>query len=138
MPRRDKAHLVVRHALEKEGWVITHDPLLLEYGGTNLFVDLGAEQPLGAEKEGQQIAVEIKGFQSPSDMNEWEKALGQYLFYEFLLEEQYPGRVLFLAMPDEAYHRVFQDARGLEFIRSRRIRLLTYLEREEEVKEWIH
>ena len=43
MPRRDRAHQTVRHALEKEGWVITHDPLMLEYGGTNLYVDLGQE-----------------------------------------------------------------------------------------------
>ncbi|WP_395089150.1 element excision factor XisH family protein [Armatimonas sp.] len=137
MPRRDRAHQTVRHALEKEGWVITHDPLMLEYGGTNLYVDLGAEYPLGAEKDGDYIAVEIKGFQSPSDMNEWEKALGQYLFYEFLLEEQYPGRTLFLAMPEEAFHRVFQDSRGQEFIRRRGIRLLIFLEAQEEIKQWI-
>jgi XisH protein len=62
MPRRDKAHLAVRHALQKEGWIITHDPLLLEYGGTNLFVDLGAEQPLGAEKEGSRLRLKLKAF----------------------------------------------------------------------------
>lgn len=138
MPRRDRAHQAVRHALEKEGWIITHDPLLLEYGGTNLFVDLGAEQPLGAERDGLQIAVEIKGFQSPSDMNEWEKAIGQYLFYEFLLEEQHPGRILYLAIPEEAYFRIFQDSRGLEFVRRRSIRLLIFKESPEEIKEWIY
>jgi XisH protein len=75
VPRRDQNHSLVQRALEKDGWIITHDQLVLQYGATQLYVDLGADLPLGAEKDGIQIAVEIKGFHSPSDMNEWEKAV---------------------------------------------------------------
>jgi hypothetical protein len=62
MAVRDLFHQAVRKALEKEGWSITHDPLTLQVGGVEMSIDLGAEQLLAAEKEGQKIAVEIKSF----------------------------------------------------------------------------
>jgi len=43
MPRLDIHHKTVRNALEKDGWVITHDPFLLQIGKKRLFADLGAE-----------------------------------------------------------------------------------------------
>lgn len=41
-------HKVVRHALEKEGWTITHDPLKLDAQGHNIKIDLGAEKLIAA------------------------------------------------------------------------------------------
>ena len=70
MLRRDFDHDTVTLALQKDGWTITNDPLTLEYGGRNLYVDLAAEKPLLAEKNNQKIAVEIKGFQGISDVTE--------------------------------------------------------------------
>jgi XisH protein len=58
MPAKDIFHAVVRSALEKEGWIITHDPLYLKVDEDKLYVDLGAENNLlGADKYGQKIAV---------------------------------------------------------------------------------
>ena len=57
MPQRDLHHACVVHALEKEGWTITDDPFRLEYGRRNLYVDLGAEDLLAAEKDRRRIAV---------------------------------------------------------------------------------
>jgi hypothetical protein len=62
MPARDIFHNTVRYALEKDGWVITDDPLTLDWGDRNLFVDLAAERLVAAEKAGRKIAVEIKSF----------------------------------------------------------------------------
>jgi hypothetical protein len=42
MPARDIYHNQVKNALIKDGWTITHDPLKLEIGSKDLFVDLGA------------------------------------------------------------------------------------------------
>ena len=64
MPARDIYHANVKNALIKDGWKITHDPLKLELGGKDMYVDLGAERLLAAEKGGEQIAVEIKSFVS--------------------------------------------------------------------------
>ena len=76
MPRKDTFHDAVRNALIKDGWMITHDPYLLEYNREPLYVDLGAEAPLGAEKEGRKIAVEIKSFLGNSTLDDLEDALG--------------------------------------------------------------
>ncbi|NEQ41981.1 MAG: hypothetical protein F6K40_39695 [Okeania sp. SIO3I5] len=62
MAAKDIFHDAVKNALIKENWVITDDPLYLEFGGVDLYVDLGAERIVGAEKDGRKIAVEIKSF----------------------------------------------------------------------------
>ena len=41
MPARNIYHDSVRSALQKDGWLITHDPLRLSWGGKDLYVDLG-------------------------------------------------------------------------------------------------
>jgi hypothetical protein len=40
---RDLFHNIVKTALEKEGWKITHDPYQLRYGIADLYIDLAAE-----------------------------------------------------------------------------------------------
>ena len=58
MPARNVYHDAVIRALVADGWTITDDPLKLEYGDRNLYVDLGAEySTVGAEKSGRKIAV---------------------------------------------------------------------------------
>ena len=57
MAAKDIFHEAVRKGLEKEGWVITDDPLKLQVGGVEMYVDLGAEKIIAAEKDGQKIAV---------------------------------------------------------------------------------
>ncbi len=49
MPERDLFHDVVKTALAKDGWTITHDPLFLRLGGVQMFIDLGAEKVIAEE-----------------------------------------------------------------------------------------
>jgi hypothetical protein len=72
MPAKDIYHNTVRTALEKDGWTITNDPLTLEIGDRSLFVDLGAEKILAAEKQGRKIAVEVTSFLSVSPVHDLE------------------------------------------------------------------
>lgn len=72
---KDIYHNNVRTALEKEGWLITDDPLTRTIGKRDLFVDLGAEKLLIAERQGQKIAVEVKSFINPSLVKDLENAL---------------------------------------------------------------
>ncbi|WP_231395384.1 XisH family protein, partial [Dolichospermum circinale] len=60
MSAKDFFHNAVRLALEKDGWLITDDPLSFTVDGLDFRIDLGAERLLGAEKEGQKIAVETE------------------------------------------------------------------------------
>lgn len=84
MPAKD-IHHIVKNALTKQQWTITHDPLRLQWGAKDMYVDLGAEQLLAADKAGHKIAVEIKSFIGPSRVADPEQALGQYTLYQDVL-----------------------------------------------------
>lgn len=137
MSRRDLYHDAVRRALEKDGWVITHDPLVLAYGRRDLYVDLGAEAPIAAERAGRKIAVEVKSFLSPSPMIDLERALGQYLLYGFLIERREPDRLLYLAISREAMESVFEEPAGRDLVAERQIRLMVFDASEEVIVRWI-
>lgn len=79
MPNKDRFHDVVRNALKKDQWRITHDPLFLNFAQVEMYVDLGAEPLIAAEKNETQIAIEIKTFLGSSAINEFHTALGQYM-----------------------------------------------------------
>ncbi len=72
MPARDAYHQIVRTALEKESWQITHDPLRLVLGRRKGYVDLVAEKLLAAQRGTRKIAVEIKSFLGASTLDELE------------------------------------------------------------------
>lgn len=126
MSRKDAYHDLVRRLLEADGWTITHDPLKLAFGEGSLYVDLGAEAPLAAEKEGQKIAVEVKSFLGLSAVTELERALGQYGLYKALMADQEPGRVIYLAMPEQAYESVLNTVHGWKVMRYLEVRLLLF------------
>jgi len=78
MSAKDVYHNTVKAALQKDGWTITHDPLILEFSrGRQLRIDLGAEQIIAAQKDKTRIAVEVKSFLAPSTISEFHTALGQ-------------------------------------------------------------
>jgi hypothetical protein len=86
MPAKDIFHDCVKHALIKDGWTITHDPLRIRLArGKNLFVDLGAERLLAAEKGTEKIAIEVKSFTRLSDMKDLEEA-GQTLIEDGIIQ----------------------------------------------------
>lgn len=93
MSAKDFFHNTVRHALEKDGWTITNDPLHLRYGLADVYIDLGAEKLLAAERGNEKIAVEVKSFLSGSAISEFHKALGQFLNYRIILESEEPQRI---------------------------------------------
>ena len=130
-------HGAVRRALEQDGWTITDDPLILPFGQHNLFVDLGAEAPIAAEKEGRKIAVEVKGFAGASDVVELERAVGQYALYGGVLAETHPERTLYLAVTLEAYAGVFRDPLGQLMIERQQLRLVVFDRGREVITRWI-
>jgi len=87
MPAYDRFHNAARNALIKDGWTITDDPLTLRIGERKLYVDLGAEQIIGAVKEARKIAVEVKTFASLSEITDLHEALGQFVLYHEVLAE---------------------------------------------------
>jgi len=138
MPKKDIYHNTVVQALINDGWEITHDPLWLSYGGRNIYVDIGAEQPIGLEKEGVKIAVEIKSFIGASDVHELGLCIGQYSIYRNILAEIEPERVLYLAVPSYSYYGIFQEPIGQLMISRERLKLIVFDEIGEKIRQWIH
>lgn len=137
MPARDIYHETVKQALIKGGWVITHDPLHLIWGPKDLYVDLGAEKMLAAEKGGRKIAVEVKSFAGPSQMSELEKAIGQFLLYRDVLAEVEPEREVYLAVHQEIFDDLFEEPIGKLLLKNRRVNLLVFDVQAEEITRWI-
>ena len=96
MPAKDIYHDTVKAALIKDGWTITHDPLTIRLTRKNLYVDLGAERLIAAQRDTERIAVEVKSFTRASDMKDLEDALGQFVLYTHLLARYDPERRLYL------------------------------------------
>jgi hypothetical protein len=96
---KDILHDVVKEALVKNGWTITHDPLSLEGWRPGWEIDLGAERIIAAERGLEKIAVEIKGFSEQSFAYEFHRALGQYLNYKSGLKRLDPERTVYIAVP---------------------------------------
>jgi len=137
MPTRDVFHNQVKRALIKDEWVITHDPLTVQFGTTDVFIDFGAEQLIAAEKVGRTIAVEIKSFIGASVVNDFHLALGQFLNYRVALEEQDPARMLYLAIPIDAYAPFFLQPLTQTILQRYGVQVIVYDPEREEVIQWI-
>ena len=136
MPALDRFHNAVKNALIKDGWTVTDDPLSLKYGDKDLFVDLGAERLLSAERGSQKIAVEIKTFAGRSDITELHRAIGQYVVYETVLRRVDKERGLFLAVSQAVYDAVFSEAVGALLLEEHVTRLLIFDPESEVILRW--
>jgi len=137
MPAKDVFHETVKRGLINDGWTITHDRLYLRAGARYVFVDLGAQRLIGAEKGNEKIAVEIKSFIGDSAIRDLEVAIGQYILYATVLANKEPDRQLYLAVSDEAYKGILSEAIGEIVINAQKIRLIIFDEKTGEIIRWI-
>jgi hypothetical protein len=137
MPAKDLFHDCVKVALIRDGWRISHDPYSLKIGKKDLFVDLGAEKLITAEKGSIKIAVEIKSFVSPSEIQDLENALGQYILYQNVLQKIEPDRVLYLAIREAVFHKLFEQEVGQILLENKILKLLTFNPETEVITKWI-
>jgi hypothetical protein len=133
---KDLFHDAVKAALIADGWTITDDPLFLRFDDVTYQVDLGAEKILAAEKEGQKIAVEVKGFPGMSFTYQFHQAIGQYVSYRVALREKEPERTLYLAIPLKTYQRHFQSYIIVKTIESYPVHLLIFDPATNRIHQW--
>jgi hypothetical protein len=143
MPARDIYHNAVKAALIQDGWIVTHDPYRLEYGGKNAYIDLGAEREaldmvLAAERGTTRIAVEIKTFTGLSLLADLEQAVGQYVLYQTWMRRTEPERILYLAVDQETAIGVFAEEFGRVIADDIQIRLIVVDMRSERIVTWKH
>lgn len=139
MSAKDLFHDQFVRALQKEGWIITDDPLSINVEGTDLLIDLGAERVLAAERDGERIAVEIKSFLRPSPVQDLKEALGQFVLYEEALKQTPANsdRMLHLAIRQTVYSSLFEEGIGKILLASHRLRLIVFTPDTEEIDLWI-
>jgi hypothetical protein len=138
MPAKDIFHDTVKIGLEKEGWVITDDPLYLDFGGVEIYIDLAAEKIIAAERDGKKIAVEIKSFIGSSAISEFHRALGQFINYKAVLSQKQPERIMYLAVPIATYETFFKLELIQLVIKNQGISLIVYNPSTQEIDKWIN
>jgi hypothetical protein len=136
MSAKDLFHNAVKIALTKEKWNVTDDPLIIQFGGVDLRIDLGAEKLVAAERDGERIAVEIKSFLSPSVISDFHVALGQFLNYRLALEAQESDRTLYLAIPEETFKTFFHLPFAQLAVQRYQLKLIVYNVAREEIIQW--
>ena len=135
---RDLFNQVVKDALTKDGWNITHDPYQLRYGMVDVYIDLAAEEAIAAEKGGRKIAVEVKSFAGGSTISEFHIALGQFLNYRIAIEvSKEPERILYLAVPTDTYEMFLKFEPAKTVIERYAVRLMIYSPNQEVIDRWI-
>lgn len=137
MAARDLFHNAVRNGLQKESWTITADPLSLKFGDTRIYIDLGAEKIVAAEKGEEKIAVEIKTFTNDSVVFDFHVAIGQFINYQVVIENKDPDRILYLAVPQEVYNTFFQSLLAQSVIQKYQIKLIVYDPENEVITKWL-
>lgn len=139
MPQLDANHTLVKQALIRDGWRVTHDPYKVRYEGISLYIDMGAQKALSEAEHA--IAIEIKEFGGNSAITDLYQAIGQYATYRLLLARLNIQRSLYLGISDATdatYGRVFDTSIGRAVITDMTLQLLIIDLEAGEIKQWIH
>jgi XisH protein len=133
---RDAFHGAVRRALEREEWVVTHDPLGFTFGRITLMLDLSAERLIAVERGLERIAIEVKSFTGLSPVSEFHTAIGQYRNYLLALELRDPTRKLYLAVPESVFETFFQNDFVRYSLQRNEVNVVVYNPETEVIQSW--
>lgn len=138
MPRKDAYHDIVKVALVKDGWQITDDPFLIDFRGTVLFADLGAEKTTGFRHRRSKISIEIKVLSEPARFAKFECAVGQYIVYRRLMTSLQLRRDIYLAISHNVFTNFFQKRPSvMEVVTGEQIYLMVFDPHKKEIVQWI-
>lgn len=138
MPAKNLYHDAVVDALKADGWTITGDPHALLIGRRRLYVDLaGDRSALAADRDADRIAVEVQSFLNNSDINDFHRAIGQYVVYRAVLRALEPGRVLYLAVPDEVYTGILSEPLGQLVMTHAELKAIVFSPLDRRIIQWI-
>jgi XisH protein len=135
VPAKDRLHDIVKHALNKDGWIIDQEQIYLSDNQRHIWVDLSARR---GESESL-ILIEVKGFENAaSQVDAFMAAIGQYAFYKAMLEFLAYSNPLYLAIPLLSYEGIFQAPAAQRAIDNLGIWLLVFDPITEDIVRWIH
>ncbi|NEQ70938.1 MAG: fatty-acid synthase [Symploca sp. SIO2D2] len=103
----------------------------------DMYVDLGAEQLLTAEREERKIAVEIKSFVGTSEIEDLKYAVGQFVLYRAIMRQTDPDRTLYLAVRKITFNSLFEEPVGQLLIADQNLSLIVFEAQNEVIDQWI-
>lgn len=122
----------------KDGWKIVRDPYQIKFKEIKLYADLAAARLFSAERDREQIVVEVKSFLSPSRIRDFEAAVGQYVLYRVYLAQVLPGAQVYLAVNQDIYRSFFLKE-AIEFATTElKIKLMVFDAEKEAIVGWIN
>ncbi len=137
MPTKDVYHHQAKNALIKAGWTITYDTYQIKFREIKLYADLAAKSMFAAERDQQQIIVEVKSFLGASRVRDFEAALGQYILYRLYLLQIFPEAVLYMAINDAVYRSFFLKSAIQFAVTELGIKLIVFNVEQEVIVQWI-
>jgi hypothetical protein len=130
---------LVKQALRKDGWRITHNPLRLRVPAHDTQIGQGeaAEEPLlAAEKDERKIAVAVKSFVGRYDVEDLQMVLARLGRYHIRLHETVPDRAFYLAVRQTTYRDYFTGATGAQLLAGQPILCMVFDPRTEAIVNW--
>jgi XisH protein len=77
-----------------------------------------------------------RGSSTGSGVESLEQAVGQHVLYRALLAARDPGRLLFLAVPDDVWNTLFQEPLGETALQAALDRVLCFDAEQERIIRW--
>lgn len=133
MSRKDIYHDTVVEALKKDGWVIETEQALLVVENRQLWVDLRVSNS-GNQRT---ILVEVKSFISSSQVDDLANAVGKYVVYHAIIEDNELDEALYLAVPQVAYEGVFSERLGQLLLRKLNLKLVVFDVDSKRIIRWL-
>ena len=133
MPRKDIFHDTVVNALKKDGWTIVREQATLVVENRQLWVDLQVSNA-GNQRT---ILVEVKSFISGSQVEDLANAIGKYVMYRVIMEDNELDEELYLAVPDSAYEGIFAERLGLLLLEKLNLKLVVFNVDDERILQWV-
>ncbi len=91
---------------------------------------------IGAKRDNELIAVEIKSFIGNSTIYDFHVAIGQFVNYYLALQDKEPQRTLFLAVPELTYYNFFTKNTIQKTLKHINAKIIVYNAVNQTIVEW--
>jgi len=136
MPTQDLYHDVVRDALRKDGWRITHTALQLKARAEASAGELWEGPWLIADKDERKVAVAVSSFVGRSNPADILQTWRQLALSRSRLYTMDSDRVVYLAVRQATYSACFGGTEGDLLLEKEHMQLLVFDPRAEVIVQW--
>ena len=137
MPTPDLYHDVVRNALRKDGWRITHTALQLKARAEASAEELWEGPWLIADKDERKVAVAVSSLVGHSNLADVLQTWRRLALSRSQLHTMDADRVVYLAVRQATYSACFGGTEGDLLLAKEHMQLLIFDPRAEVIVQWV-